>query len=43
MMELEADRMDYQNNNNEGATTMPDAFQTSIKMLDAARKQILGY
>jgi hypothetical protein len=41
--ELEAERIEYENNRQEDTSKMPGVFQKSIKMLEAARKQILGY
>jgi hypothetical protein len=41
--ELEAERIEYENNRQEDTSKMPGVFQESIKMLEAARKQILGY
>lgn len=43
MTELESERMQYENNKPEGAPKISDVFELSIKMLDAARKQIIGY
>ena len=43
VIELEADRFDYENNKVEGESNTSDVFEKSIKMLDVARKQILGY
>jgi hypothetical protein len=43
MVELETERMSYESNKQEHAPRASDVFQQSIKMLDAARKQILGY
>lgn len=43
VVELETERMQYENNKQGYAFMMPDVFQKSIKMLEAARKQILGY
>lgn len=43
MTELEIERIEYQNSKEEVAPQVPDVFQMSIEMLEAARKQILGY
>lgn len=43
LVELETERIEYESNKQGDAPKMPDVFQKSIKMLDAARKQIIGY
>jgi hypothetical protein len=43
VIELEADRIAYENNKQKDAPNISDVFEKSIEMLDVARKQILGY
>lgn len=42
MVELETERMNYENKP-EHAPKSPNVFEQSINLLNAARKQILGY
>lgn len=37
------DKKDYENNKQEGAPDMSNVFEKSIKLLGAARKQIVVY
>jgi hypothetical protein len=43
MLELEMDRIEYENYKQEGAPDMCHLFEKSIKLLGAARKKIVGY
>jgi hypothetical protein len=43
MWEIEMDRMGFANGPQEEGSETPDVFEQSIKILNAARKQIIGY
>jgi hypothetical protein len=43
MWELKSEKMDYENDKHADAPCIPHIFKESIKIVQAARKQLIGY